>query len=229
MRYPTHRRPRSRHSEHSPGGALDALAGAVGVFLSSPRFSVRAYSYRFISKPGFIGGSVHRSSCLSFLTARLGPPVHGASALRPRHRHRRAVRWRSDDPPPPPRPCRRPRTARRAMLFTGAPGRSCKLLLHARCSLGGGNKSSSGSRARGPNGAAGIISSTITARPTRPVRCYNTYTAAAPCPHPARSQVTTWTQGGRPPPRQPTSPTCGAPLHRRRTAKFAAGRAAVSA
>ena len=79
------------------------------------------------------------------------------------------------------------------------------------------------------NGAARIISSTITARPTRPVRCYNTYTAAAPCPHPARSQVTTWTQGGRPPPRQPTSPTCGAPLHRRRTAKFAAGRAAVSA
>lgn len=121
----------------------------MGVFLSSPRFSVRAYSYRFISKPGFIGGSVHRSSCLSFLTARLGPPVHGASALRPRHRHRRAVRWRSDDPPPPPRPCRRPRTARRAMFFTGAPGRNCKLLLPARCSLVGGNKSSSGSRARG--------------------------------------------------------------------------------
>ena len=67
------------------------------------------------------------------------------------------------------------------------------------------------------NGAAGIISSTITARPTRPVRCYNTYTAAAPCPHPARSQVTTQAQGGRPPPRQPTDPTYGAPLHRRRT------------
>ena len=71
--------------------------------------------------------------------------------------------------------------------------------------------------ARGPNGAARIISSTITARPTRPVRCYNTYTAAAPCPHPARSQVATWAQGGRPPPRQPTGPNCGAPLHRRRT------------
>ena len=161
------------------------------------------------------------SSCLG--------SVHGASALSPRHRHRRAVRWRSDDPPPPPPPCRRPRTARRAMFSQVrlAGVASCCCTLAARSVVATKVRAA---RARvDENGAAGIISSTITARPTRPVRCYNTYTAAAPCPHPARSQVTTWTQEGRPPPRQPTGPTCGAPLHRRRTAKYAAGRAAVSA